>query len=270
MRFKWAFLLVGIWAVARFCHHQTDGFRMSKLIDNSSPFAWQIPTPLAEDEKVAIDALLSQRFTYLARGKQSFAFVSEDGQTVLKLFNNRLHRRAKWLRSEKAKQKLDAVFTSYQLADERLKEETGLLYFHPQAGDDRFPNTKLIDRLGIVHEIDLNHCGFLLQKRAVLAYDYLKGCKGDEERKAAVIAIVELMRAKMDIGIADHDPLVRANIGFSQGQPIQIDVGPLSENPELKDLEKQREELTKMTLGFKHWLEANYPELTSTLHEAIK
>ena len=46
---------------------------------------WEFPQPSAEEQE-QIDAILSQKFTYLARGSQAFAFVSEDGRYVLKLF----------------------------------------------------------------------------------------------------------------------------------------------------------------------------------------
>lgn len=68
-------------AAARFSHHATAGFRISKIQNNffhvqeyGHPFIPQGP------------------FTYLGRGLQSFAFVSEDGNYVLKIFNNHYQR----------------------------------------------------------------------------------------------------------------------------------------------------------------------------------
>ncbi|MBS0605157.1 MAG: hypothetical protein JSS60_09020 [Verrucomicrobia bacterium] len=46
---------------------------------------WGLPA-LTEDEQREVDRILTQKFTYLARGSQAFAFISEDGKYVLKLF----------------------------------------------------------------------------------------------------------------------------------------------------------------------------------------
>ncbi len=250
--------LLCFWALARFTHHETSGFRLTKLEGNSSPLPSQLPPSLAAEEKRAIDALFSAPFTYLGRGKQSFAFLSEDGTTVLKLF----------IPNER-KEKLKATFESYQLAFDLLKEESGLLYFHPQEGEDKFPSVTLIDRLAIAHPLDLNSKGFLLQRRAILTYDYLS-TKTEEEATAAIYALIALLRSKMDKGIADSDPLLRANVGFVGNCPIQIDLGPLKKDQTLRSKEKQREVLVSATLALKHWLEKNRPELVKVLGDAIE
>lgn len=269
MRYKVIGTLLALWGIARFCHYQTDGFRLSKLQDNTSPFLDQFPLPLEREEKSHLDRLLNQPYTYLARGKQSFAFVSKDGTTVLKFFNNRNQRKVRWLRSKKAKQKLEATFRSYQIAADLLKNETGLLYFHPRKGVEEFSPVTIIDRLQIAHAVDINKHGFLLQKRAVLPYEYLGALDTIEQKKQAIEALISLLRTKMQRGIADHDPIIRANVGFDGNRPIQIDIGPFTHDPSLLSVENQKKALHKMTLSFKHWLEAHYPELTETLDEAI-
>ncbi len=108
----------------------------------------------------------------------------------------------KWLRSKKAKQKLEATFKSYHIATDALKNETGLLYFHPRKGVDQFSPVTIIDRLQIAHTINVNAHGFLLQKRVILPYDYLRKLDTIEEKKQAIKALVSLLRIKMERGIA--------------------------------------------------------------------
>lgn len=38
-----------------------------------------------------LDKIVQQKFTYLAKGARSFAFISEDGNTILKFFKYRYH-----------------------------------------------------------------------------------------------------------------------------------------------------------------------------------
>jgi len=160
------------------------------------------------------------------------------------------------------------AFESYQLAFDTLKTQSGLLYFHPQKSITKLPVT-LIDKLGIAHKVDLSKVGFVLQKKALLAYAYLDTC-AEKEAKEAIFSLVALLKHKMDLGIADRDPLIRTNFGFLEGSPMQIDIGPLFFDPSMKKLDKQKEEIPRITLSLKHWLEKNHPEMLPYLDEALK
>ena len=86
---KALFGLLSIFGVCRLAHHTTEGFRISKIQNNTfenEEFPAGLSFSAVEEKRVK--EILSQPFTYLARGKQSFVFVSEDQKTVLKLLNN--------------------------------------------------------------------------------------------------------------------------------------------------------------------------------------
>lgn len=273
-----------IWVIARFCHHQTDGFRLEKLRDNTTRIQKQISEPLPIKEK----EILNQKFHYLGRGLQSFSFLSDDGTTVLKIFNNRYQKRLKrlkWVPSigpfktwkdEKIaynQRKLRLSFASYELASTLLKKETGLLYLHPEKTEGICPTVSIIDKLNIAHKIDLNRIGFALQKKATLPYLYLKACaeKQDWQRaRNAIKDLVHLMKYKMELGIADRDPLIRANCGILEDRAIQIDIGPLSLDPSLKNAARQKKELKRMTLSLRHHLENHHPQMLPYFYEAIE
>jgi hypothetical protein len=277
-----ALLLLALWGVARLAHHKTDGLRLSK-------FSHNIPTTPLDFEQGGSEEmrpLLEQKFTYFGRGLQSFSFLGEDGTTVLKLFNNHYQKRirlARWLpdfypfkawkRSliRKSEFKLTRTFDSYLLAFDQMQKETGLLFLHPQPGEG-LPTITLIDKLNIAHPFDLNSHAFALQKKAEPVYPYLLQLKERGElakAQEAVKELVSLMRGKMSAGIGDNDPLIRTNLGFENGRPMQIDIGPFYHNEALKNPEEQKNELKKITLSMKHWLESHYPELLETLDEAI-
>src|SRR5579872_2775416 len=159
--------LLLVYGTARFCHHKTAGFRISKIQDNTAPF----PIPASPACAIEVLPLLNQKFTYFGRGLQSFAFLSEDGEHVLKICNNRYQTSLFWLehfpcpsflhawRDQKVASyysKLRATFSSYQLAYEKLKNETGLLALHLEKSQELFPHVQIIDKLGIAHSIDLD------------------------------------------------------------------------------------------------------------------
>lgn len=266
------FLLV--WGAARFSHHQTKGFRLSKLQHNTTCFPEESPSLPEEYEK-----LFHQKFRFFGRGLQSFSFLSEDGTTVLKLFNNRYQNRLFWLRffpsSKKifqAQRKWEKTFSSYQIAFDELREETGLLYYHPAKSYD-CPKITIIDPIGIEHKLDLNKHGFVLQKCAILVYPYLSMCASNQDFERASKAfhsLFSLLTEKMKRGISDRDPLIRTNFGFCEDKALQIDIGPLSYDENLKSRDRQKEEMEKITLPLRHWLEEKHPQLLPKFYEALK
>jgi hypothetical protein len=260
-------LLLSFWGAARLSHHATKGFRVSKLYHNTSLF--DVPSPPLPQDLMDV---LSQKFSYHGRGLQSFAFVSEDGKYVLKLFQNRYWWRLFWLQFTPFKQKRlynqtkwAKTFQSYQIAYNDLKDETGLCYLHPAKSSD-CPQVTLIDPLGIHHPIDLNKHGFALQKRAEMAYPFLARCARQQDlRKAsdAFTSLFSLIQRKMEKGIADHDPLIRTNFGFVDGRAIEVDIGPFSYDESLKDPKRQKTILN-------HTLVSLHPTLLPAYYEALE
>lgn len=269
-------IALSFWPLARFCHHQTKGFSLAKIANNTSCLPHQHSDPLPRD----LSPLLNQKFYYLDRGLQSFSFVSEDGKVVLKLFNNRYQKRLFWLKffpNSAAKtaynlQKWGMAFTSYQLAYEKLQKETGLLFFHPQKCNE-CPHVSIVDNLGITHSINLSNYAFALQKKATLAFPYLASCAEEKrwnDAQTALSSLVHLIQKKMDLGLIDRDPLIRTNIGFIDGKAIQIDLGPFTLAREVKTSTQQKEEIAKITLSLRHWIENHQPELLPYFYESLR
>lgn len=264
---RWVVILLAVYALSRFCHHQTAGFSMAKIKDNTFPV-----------EMEAQEINLKGEFRYLGRGLQSFSFLSEDGQTVLKIFNNRYQSRLFWYpffpfmekKITLAKSKLKRNFNSYKIAFDELKEETGLLYFHPDQTHHLKQTVTLVDKLGIKHPLDLDSTGFLVQKKAVLFYPYVNSVMEKNDlatAKQALSSFVALLKSRYEKGIGDNDALVRTNFGFINDRPMQIDVGPFYRDETLKN--DYKKELVESTLNLKHWLEAYYPDLASYFNELI-
>lgn len=271
--------------IARFSHHATKGFRLSKVQFSSTN---EDPIACAEIDRQFIAALSHQKFHYLGRGLQSFVFESEDKQYVLKLFNNRYQRNIsllsllsyfppaeKWALAKMRyfQGKLEKTFHSYQIAFEEMKEKTGLLYAHLSPTTNLPSTFTIVDPLNICHEINLNQMGFLIQKKATLIYpalnEYLQN-EDTEGAKKALASLVDLFFWKWDQGIADNDPLIRTNYGIAGGEVIQLDVGPLSRREAPMDLEEQRQEISKITASLKFWLNENAPQLAAYLDQELE
>ncbi len=260
-------LILGAIGAARLSHSATSGFRLSKIQDNFFDCA----------HKTEESAFIPEGpFTYLGRGLQSFAFVSADGNYVLKLFNNRYQRALFWLqqlpfcreRADKILAKLQRTATSYSIAINTLREETGILYAHLQPTSNLPKSIKIIDKLGIVHTIDLNTHSFVIQKKVTLVYPQLLKWKEDNDLVSAqsgISSLIQLIKARFDKGITDSDPLIRTNFGFCETKAVHIDIGAFSLAPQ----EHPQQEFERIFTSLKLWVSAHYPELLPHLDKEI-
>ena len=128
----------------------TDGFTIQAIrtVFPSDP-KWTFP------ERDDVKKILSQKFVYAAKGNQCYVFISEDNQYVLKFFNQRLYKR-------KGIEKREDDFTSYKIAYDLLREETGVIFLHLAPDRDFHHRVTLVDRLNIEHLMEMGDFEFLL------------------------------------------------------------------------------------------------------------
>ena len=179
--FKLIIFFVAAIGVARFCHHATKGFRLSKIQANL--LIEEYPAEASAEEREFVTTLFKQKFHYIGRGLQSFVFASEDEKYVLKLFNNRYQEKIKlfslfshfplmssWAASQAQyyQGKLVKTFKSYEIAFDEMRDKTGLIYTHLSPTSNLPSKVSIIDPLNICHEIDPNASGFSHPKKQQL------------------------------------------------------------------------------------------------------
>lgn len=186
--------------------------------------------PKGSEETSEIAPLLNQRFYYLAEGSQMYAFISQDKKTVLKIFKAKHDKPYKWSRAfekksqdwqqsrDKWRLKFQDTCRRYRLAYMDLKEETGLLYLHFSQTPIPLVAT-LIDKY--TNKIDLAKYPFVLQRRAILASDYVK------KHPNAVQDLKDFFIVRTYKGYSDPRQTLSINYGFIDGRPIQIDPGKI-------------------------------------------
>jgi hypothetical protein len=266
---KLIFLILCFAGVARFCKNQTDGFTIER-ISSRGEFreVWETEPP-AEAE-----TLLSQKFHYLAKGAQSFVFASDDGETVLKLFRHHHMRAPGWLkmipfktfqeRCRKLDAKLGKDFSSYVIAFQDLKSETGLLYLHLNPTSNLKNPIRIVDKLGIEHLLDPNTTTFLVQKRAAPLYPSLDmlAKQGDMAGARDVLdGLIQLLIKRSECGIFDKDPDLNTNFGVIDTKPLQIDIGRFRRDLNRKNKAVYKDDIIRITDNLHQWLMINYPEL---------
>jgi len=254
-------------ALHHFCRTQTDGFSRVRIeADLPEETLWQ-----------AVE-IPDQPFYYLGCGAQTFAFVSQDGQYVIKFYRHHraghplailspyVSRLRQTISRREAKRAQD--FESFRLAIDKLREETGLLCVHLGKTDQIHKKLKIYDKIGIEHLVELDQITFLLQRRATPFYTTLQqwiDSGSEREAKAAITELVSLLRGRCKKGIFDKDPDLQTNFGFLDGHPIQFDVGRFKNQPEIIEAD----ELVRITDSLKGWLNQKAPDLVSHLEKEL-
>ncbi len=273
--------------ISHFCHQQTDGFQLVKVVSHLPPAEeWETAScPILDEEKLKI--ILSQPFSYLASGGQCYAFISEDKSLVLKLFKMHhlrqyplLYRlrfpgmldtwRIKFLHFQK--QKLQRVFSSSHLAYTKLKDETGLLHLKLNSIPSSELEVLLIDKIGIAHRLNLAEVPFALQYRADNPFKMLRLHllhKDFVAAKEVIREIFECLTARYEKGIRDLDPALRRNIGLLKNRAIAIDIGSFFPATSPISNEEKKQELFNDTRRMRRWLQKRSLELTGYLDHLI-
>lgn len=261
----------------RFYYHLTDDFRISNMT-YQLPFEapWVVP-PLTIDEHKHLAQIVNQKFSYIGKGAQCYAFASEDQQYVLKFFKFKHLKpnvfieflppifpfkdyRQKCI--ERKKRKLVSVFNGYDLAFRENREIAQLIYLH------LIPTTHLklkvivSDKIGLEREISLDEVVFLIQKKGdtlrTRLHHFLKQNRLEEAKKA-ISDILKMYLIEYKKGICDHDHGVMHNTGFIENQPFHLDVGKLNKDSRMCNVDVFKEDLEHVVWKIDSWIHGSYP-----------
>jgi hypothetical protein len=289
---KWFFFLLAlvcVFGVARLYYRLTDDFRLAN-ITYQLPFEapWKVPT-LTSEEHRNLAYILDQKFSYIGKGAQCYAFVSEDGKYVLKFFKFK-HLKpnlfVEYLPAippfkaykesciERKKRKLINVFNGYDLAFRDNRQTAELIYLHLLPTQNLHLMATVIDKIGMKRVIHLDDVVFLVQKKGETLRTRLRHLFNQQqiaEAKQAMATILEMYISEYKKGIYDHDHGVLHNTGFIGEQPFHLDVGKLNQDDRMKQIEFYKKDLEhviwKMDVWIKHNYSQYYPEFSQFLSQ---
>lgn len=186
------------------------------------------------------DLALAQKYRFLGRGRQCFAFESEDGKYVVKLPRTDIYQIPAWLRfspfenlkKQYAKQRGEQerfILQSFRIAYEELHEQTGTLALHiGHTGSKTGKRISLIDRLGCSFHLPVETTTFVLQtKHPILMKAFLAAREKGERHEAERIlsAFIDIVVDRGKRGIWNRDESFLRNYGFDGEKAFQIDIG---------------------------------------------
>ncbi len=253
-------------SLEHFAHKKTDGFSLHRIQFNDSLIQGGNTQNIPE---------LNQPFHYLDCGNQCYAFVSEDGSCVLKLFKYANPPIPRFLttipllnrfkpfrphRYEKLLWKQQRDFGSYKLAWDAFRNETGLIAIHLDPSRSNYPTVTLTDKLHCAHTLDLNKAPFVLQKKATPIYKQLRQWIAEgrtEQAKQGIANLVSLLKKRIEKNLQDDDVHFYSNFGFIGEQAIQLDPGHFTKGI-TSDPQQEMKAITKELTA---WCEKHAPAL---------
>lgn len=284
--FKVIFGLLILVLVERLCYRATAGFQIARIRTPATitSFEKQIVNPPLPD---GLRAKLKQPFHFLGSGSQSFAFVSADGQYVLKVFKQHhfvipsfinacplpsflSNPAQKLVRFQETKR--EQFMRSCVLASTAWQEETGTLYAHLANSTDLGFSLTLIDKLHISHSVPADSLQFALQKRANLVMPTLKNLLVNgqkEEAEECIRSLISLIKTRCQKGVGDRDPVVRRNFGFIGLQAVEIDIGSYYENRYLPQEPLYSRAVFFEIKNLHGWLEDHFPALSPIARQEL-
>lgn len=247
---------------------------------------WEMP-PLSNIESGRIASILNQKYYYLSKGCQVYAFVSEDGRYVLKFFKGQ-HLQKKWVEylppmpylsdyqkfvKNKREEKAALLFNGYKIACEELPEDTGILYIHLNKTKTLKQFISIYNKLGIKYRVNLDHVEFVLQEKAMPFYSTIEKYMTTgklEKAKNLIQCLISVIQNRNAKGVRDKDLLLVDNVGVLGDKVIIIDPGQFVHDPFVKDPHENRKDIEMRFENFKSWLHNYYPELEKFLREKLK
>ena len=240
---------------------------------------------LIPQEKNVLEKALCQPYRYLSKGGQSFVFLSEDGNYVIKFFKQKIfsipHFQSRYpflahfLKERKIKQraaKRDRIFSGYKIAFDKLAKETGVLYVHFNATSHLQKTLQLTLPSGQALSVDLDDCDFIVERRAECLQDHLNALLAQDriyEAGDALRRLLELYCVFYQKDVRDRDVEIANNYGFVDGAPVLFDAGRLLPCVGHKDKKKYQKRIQSILPSFRNWVKAHYPMLIPYCDGAI-
>ncbi len=257
--------------------YRSDGFSPSHLVQIPQCSSYSYDST----SNPTIEKILQQKFRYLASGRQSFAFESEDGKWVLKIINqsrfylspiflqfplpSKIHR---WLeeKSQRREERVSAFFRSFLLAYTKLQKETALQYIH--FSNEEAPLVSVTSPTKVPTKVDLSHCWFVLQRKGESFSERLQTTVSSPVKWSETLSsFFHLVMKRSKKGILDDDLNVMGNVAFLNDRAFLIDPGRIYESSKKMDRREVQNELRKSSKQLKQWIYKNQPEKILSFEE---
>lgn len=273
-------LFIGI---DRFTHRKSTHFSLSKISAvHEISDSWEVP-PLSIEDKIELDKILNQSFTFFGKSTHAYLFISEDHKYIIKFLKQHALRPKSWLAYiplsfnpyyEEYCQKLKfqkKIFSGYKQAFTELKEKTGLIYVHINRTCDLNKKISIYDKNEKPYIVDLDKTSFYIQKRAQLLYFRISELMraGDipcaKNIISSVFLLIDYLNSK---GIRGDDLAFYKNFGIIDNKAVQLAISKIQIHP--NEFPNPFNKISEAVKPFRAWIKKNYSELLPHFDEKLK
>lgn len=278
-------LVLAIWLGIK----RTDCFSINLITRFSNDENMFIANISKEDIEAAKN-ILSQKFHYLTRGRESFIFESEDNNYILKFFDSTCYDTKifcnnltlpKFLDKYRKKHynrrlnKLAYNLSSAHLAFNKLKDDSALIFVNLNKTNFFDKKIRISNKYGKTLVIDLNDVFFILQKKCDLFYVKYAESKDDDYKKYLIDSFLEMVhRRNLNLIIDDDIGKKRRNWGIYNNKVVTFDIGRWYFDEKLKTTDGYKKEMLKATKTLRKYLLQKEPQnldyLSNKLDEYIR
>jgi hypothetical protein len=273
---------IAIFTLILFCCLTGEGLHYIK--GGFSPRRIQsLDVDLTEGWNEETQRTINQTFYFVGRGRQCFAFQSQDGKYILKIPRTDIYKTPFWVRAlpirsyraqleARHEAKKQFILESFRISFYELKNQTGLLAIHLGSSPKSGRTITLVDASGWKHNMQLDKLPFLLQyKKPILIDSFLQALKTGNQNEAGKIldALVAAITERASKGILNLDRRFIDNYGYDGEKAFQIDVGSFFKKPDLTLPDAREKSLRDSIDPVKEWLTELYPEMLNYLDLSI-
>ena len=266
--------------------HANKGFCMWELYSKEGKRQpWDIEKYCLISKQELHD-IFSSPLSFLGKGHQSSAFLSSDGNYVVKFYRFPTHMRpfGRFMRPFSAfkekRQKIELydhkkfqeTLLSYSLAFNEMTGPSALVAVHLNKSSDIELNASLIDTLGAHHLASLDETIFIVQKKGELLFPHLESLLREgkmSEVKSVISQTIYFLFERARSPYQDSDAMLCKNYGLLNGHLFQLDTGRLQKRKEMPSHQEILQEVERITEPLKYWLYERSPELYSFYCEII-
>ena len=232
----------------------------------------------APEEEALLAEVFSQEFSYLDRGKQSFVFLSKDGNTILKFFDAHVLKVHPFFSDtsevESMHRKVEGLFEGYRIAYTEDRENSGLLYVSLGTNSQLPYIVTVRDRFGVAYQIALNSVPFILQAKAVPTRRVISDLLFKRDIVGAKQRLEQILKMYLEgyqKGLYDDDHNFMYNTGFIGERPIRIDSGRLQAGEAFKEKSFYEKDLEKIVfVRLSGWLQRHFPSCRDEIMKDIE
>jgi len=267
----------------------TEGFSLER-IRTTLVLSDELSLPPPSARKLSqLKSCTDQLFYYLKKGSQAYAFISEDGQYILKLFKyHHMQPAAPWFQAiplpnsireyrdslvARREHRISLTLNSYKIAALSLRSECALAFAQIIPSKSYSLPVTIRDGIGREYAIDLADHGFALQRKADLIRSSFEKwiAKNDmDSAKAAIDSLVGIIAHRSRKEIQDSDPDLFKNAGLVGTTAIFIDIGGFHKNPKMTSQDEMKWDMDKVFRRFAVWLSENSEELHTYLQQRLE